>query len=90
MAKREPTIMFVRPGAITGDDKATLKGIGVVVIEIDNPQDVKLVRAGVELEAGALLNAAAKAIHKSSYSEVAFGNLVAEAIELQFAADRSQ
>jgi hypothetical protein len=76
--------MFVRPGAISADDKSTLHGAGVLVIEIDDPQSAKLVRAGVELEAGAVLNAAAKAVRVSEYAQRAFGVAVAEAIELQF------
>lgn len=89
MAKKsEPTIMFVRPGAVSADDKTTLHGAGIIVIEIDDPQAVKLVRAGVELEAGAMLNAAARAVRASEYSQRAFGVAVAEAIELQFKASQ--
>lgn len=85
MAKKsEPTIMFVKPSAISADDKATLQGAGVIVIEIDDPQSAKLVRAGTELDVGELLNCAAKAIQKTSVAETAFGNAVAKAIELQF------
>lgn len=84
--KPEPTIMFVKPGAISADDKATLHGAGVLVIEIDDPQAAKLVRAGVELDAGAMLDAAAKAVRVSRFAEQAFGVAVADAIELQFKA----
>jgi len=75
--------MFVRPDAISADDKATLRDVGVIVIEIENPQDAKLIRAGTEIEAGDLLNAAAKAVQASEYSIKAFGTAVAKAIELQ-------
>lgn len=82
MAKeRDPTIMFVKPSAISADDKAALQRAGVIVIEIENPQDAKLVRAGVELEAGTLLRAAAQAIMRSEYSQKAFGVAVTEAID---------
>ena len=85
MAKKsEPTIMFVKPAAISAEDKITLRDAGVIVIEIDDPQDAKLVRAGTELETGALLNAAAEAVSVSEYSQRAFGKAVSEAIKLQF------
>ncbi len=82
--KTDPTIMFVKPSAISADDKSTLRDAGVIVIEIDDPQSAKLVRAGVELDVGTLLNCAASAIQKTSASELAFGKAVAKAIELHF------
>lgn len=82
--KSEPTIMFVKPSAISADDKATLLSAGVIVIEIDDPQSAKIVRAGFELETGVLLNCAAAAIQKSSSVELAFGKAVAKAIDLHF------
>lgn len=84
--KPEPTIMFVKPGAVSADDRATLLEAGIIVVQIDDPQAVKLVRAGVEVEAGALLNAAARAIKESEHSQKAFAIAVANAIELQFKA----
>jgi len=58
----DPTILFVKPGAISSDDKTALSGAGVIVVEIENPQDVKFVRAGAELSSTELLSAAASAI----------------------------
>lgn len=58
----DPVILFVKPKAISADDKASLKEAGVVVIEVANPHEVKLIRASSELSGGELLQAAAKAI----------------------------
>lgn len=76
--------MFVKPGAISAEDKATLQGAGVIVIEIEDPQSAKLVRAGTELETGTLLNAAAQAVLASVVSKTAFADAVAAAIQLEY------
>lgn len=83
----DPAILFVKPGTIKGDDKDRLAAAGVVVVEVDDPQSVKLVRAHAELPQSALLEAAALAINepgvgRSSLSEVrvAFAENVCKAI----------
>lgn len=65
----EPTILFVKPGAISAADKTALHDAGVVVVEIENPQDVKLARAGFELPASGMLAAALAAMSEPSAYE---------------------
>jgi len=80
----EPSILFVKPKAISFKDKRTLSQAGVIVIEIENPADAKFVRAGTELSGGALLQAAAEAIASTTgYNSPreAFGKAVCAAIE---------
>lgn len=79
----EPVILFVKPGAIRADDKAALATAGVIVVEVENPQDVKLVRAHAELSGGEMLLAAAKAIEAAGSTgspKWEFGNAIARAI----------
>lgn len=82
MSKHEPVIMFVRPKAITAADKKMLSGAGVLVVEIENPQDAKLIRANAELTGTEMLMAAAKVISESSsgYIRDAFGKAICEAL----------
>lgn len=80
----DPSILFVKPAAISDKDKRALKSAGVIVVEIDDPQNAKFVRAGVELEGGAILHAAARAIADTGYGndvKAAFGRAVCEAIK---------
>lgn len=76
----DPPILFIKPGAISDDDKAELKSRGVIVIEVDDPAAVKLIRATPELPSSELLALAGKAIGVSEFSEKAFGAAVANAL----------
>lgn len=81
----EPTLLFVKPGALSQDAKDAIKEIGVTAIEIDSPLEVKFVRAGQELSGSAMLTCAMKAIlsQKTGYSSNVteeFGHAIAEAI----------
>lgn len=83
----DPAILFVRPGAIKPRDRKALQAAGVVVIEVDDPLNMKFVRASTELSGGALLVAAAKAISESGYNTSAkelFGKALVEAIKASF------
>lgn len=81
----EAAIMFAKPGALKESDKTALHEVGVVVVEVDDPQSVKFVRAQTEVPAGDLLAAAAKAFAADRYGEVrqAFASAVAEFIILR-------
>lgn len=69
----DPAILFVKPAAISDDDKATLKAAGVLVIEIDDPANAKFVRAGFEIGGGEMLKIAAQAIKGSDSVAREFG-----------------
>jgi hypothetical protein len=79
-----PAIMFVKPGAISPDDKAVLREAGVIVVETNDPDAVRLVQAGHDLPSSALLAAAGKAVQASEIAQAVFGITIAEALELQF------
>jgi len=64
----EPLIMPVRPGAITPGAKRKLEKAGVIVVECDNPQDIRIVRPWAELNGSDLLIAAMRAIGSESIS----------------------
>lgn len=83
--KREPAIMFVKPGAVSDDDRSVLRDAGIIVVAIDDPASVRLVQAGHDLPASALLAAAGKAIQQSEAAQKAFGAALGKALELQFA-----
>lgn len=66
----DPTILFIKPKAISPRDKKTLSAAGVIVIETDDPQAMKFTRAFAEVSATEMLIAACGAIHKNSYDGV--------------------
>ncbi len=79
----DPAILFVKPAAISAEDKQTLRDAGIIVIEIKNLSDAKFVRPHSDLDGSDLLRAAAKAISESSYNvsaKEAFGRAMCAAI----------
>ena len=79
----DPSILFIKPKAISQRDKKALQAAGVVVVEVDDPQSVRLVKANAELDGSALLRAAAKAISESGYQtdvKAAFGKALCAAL----------
>jgi hypothetical protein len=51
-------IFVCKPGTLSTEHKADLKEGGVIVIEMENPKEFKLIRSEPDLDAGALLTAA--------------------------------
>lgn len=79
----ETAILFAKPKAVSPSDKAKLRKINVVVVEVDSLDDVKLVypeRAGAELAGGDILFAAATALKDHQFAREAFGRSLAELI----------
>lgn len=58
----DPVILIVPPQGLTARDKRELHKAGVIVIEMENPQEARLIRAHAEVSSTDLLGAAAKAI----------------------------
>lgn len=56
------TIMPVKPGTISDADKAALKEIGVLVIEHEDPDSIRLITPMNETDSGAMLRMAVKAL----------------------------
>lgn len=84
----DPSILFVKPRAISSKDKKVLQSAGVIVVEVDDPASAKFVRAGTEVDGGAILKAAAYAIanagHANGTAKELFGNAVCAAIEAAY------
>jgi len=76
----DPSILFVKPKAISHADKKALKSAGVIVVELDDPSNVKFIRAGAELNSTELLNVAMQAVSKSSGALDAFGRAMTSAL----------
>lgn len=76
----EPTILIVPPQGITAADKRALAKIGVVVIEMDDPQQARLIRAQAELSTTDMLSAAATAILDAGKTSARTPAAFAEAI----------
>ena len=77
-APKDPSILFVRPGAVNAAGKKALSDAGVVLIEIDDPASVKFVRASAEIATSDILAAALKGVKGSNYSEAAFAKALIE------------
>lgn len=77
------SVMFVKPNAINNDDKEALRKAEIIVIEIDNPQDAKFVRASAELSTTDMLLCATRTIRKcnSDATRAAFARAICEALE---------
>lgn len=78
----DPAILFIKPKSISVRDKKTLQNVGIIVVETENPQDVKFTRARMELDSGALLACAAQTISSAYSDEVRklFGAIIAKKI----------
>ena len=76
----DPVILFCKPGAVQPDDKVVLQAAGVLVVEIENPQDVKLTRAHSEIDGSELLTLACRAIRASDVAIKKFGDAMTMAL----------
>ena len=54
----DPAILFVKPKAISQRDKKALQAAGIFVIEVDDVNNVKFVRAYAEMSTTEMLQAA--------------------------------
>lgn len=73
----DPVIMFVKPGAVSADDLGRLWQVGVCVVQVESPADVKMMRAGVEISTSEMLSCAAKALAKADMqTKVTFAEAV--------------
>lgn len=60
----DPIILPVRPGSLSAKDKAALRRAGVIVIEHEQPDELRLLRPRSEVDAGQMLNCALQALVK--------------------------
>jgi hypothetical protein len=81
----DPSILFVKPKSVSQADKKALRQAGVVIVEIDDPQSVKFIKASAEIDGSELLNAAIKAINEHNHTTASvkalFGRAICAAIE---------
>lgn len=62
----DPTILFVKPKAISQRDKKMLSNAGVLIVEIDDPASAKFVRAAAEVSSTEMLAADCAVIYDQS------------------------
>lgn len=77
----DPAILFVRPDTIKPDDKAVLLAAGVLIVEVENPQDMKFTRAHADLDGDQLLQCAMKALKSSEAATREFGKALIAATQ---------
>lgn len=84
--KTEPILLPVKKGSVSANDVARLRKAGVLVFFHDNPSDIRLLRPSCEVDGGALLKCAMKALTDkhcaaaSSQREL-FAELVSQMLE---------
>jgi hypothetical protein len=61
-------LVVVRHGTVSESDRAKLEGVGLLVIEVDNPADVRLLRPSAEIESGPLLRCALAALSSGNFA----------------------
>lgn len=88
---KDPSILFVKPKAISVKDKRVLKDMGIAVIEIENVSDAKFVRAATEIHSSQMLRFACQAIKDTTSDEPRriFGKAIAAFFAQQMKGDKS-
>lgn len=74
----KPQILFTKPGTITAEDRTTLREANIIVIEIDNLNDYRLVSPQLDIPRDGLLQCAGDAIASSANAQTTFGKVIAE------------
>ncbi len=64
----EVALLPVKPGTMSADDKATLREVGVVVVEHEEPETLRLLTPTAELGTSDLLGAAMFALVDSGHA----------------------
>ena len=81
-------ILVVKPGTLNNLDKSALRKSGVICVEAENPNEVKLIQPdGLELAAGDLFLAAMRGINNGSFPDAArnaFAKALGEMAELRW------
>jgi hypothetical protein len=65
----DPTIFVCKPKSIAASDKAKLSKAGIIIIEMDDPSQFKLIRASTEIDSSAMLGFALQAIKDGKSGE---------------------
>ena len=64
MDDADPTLLVLKPGAISLEDKEVATRAGIIVIEVDDPSSVRLLKANAEISGSDMLRAAMKALYE--------------------------
>jgi hypothetical protein len=90
--KQEPSILLSPHGAISAEDKGALREVGVIVVEVEDPSQIKFIRPHGDVDASLLLESAVSAIvsHSSNGPREHFGAFIARRLHQQFVRERNQ
>ncbi len=79
----ETTILPVKPNTLSKQDKAALKKVGIVVVECDEPSELRLMTTTMEMSANDMLFAAISAIakHGNMTPSYTFVNMIMQSME---------
>lgn len=58
----EPTLLPVKPGSLSAEDKAMLREAGVIVIEHESPETLRLLRPWADVDSSQMLMCAMNAL----------------------------
>lgn len=74
-------VLVVKPGTLISADKRKLRNAGVVAVEAEHPEDVRLLSTeGPPMDGDELLFAAVRAINTSSTAKGAFAEEMLDAL----------
>lgn len=77
----EISILAVKPGQLREEDRAALREIGVVVVEVSDPADIRFLRPAAELSSSEMLGAALTAITRQGGTVMSYlGEEIAQAV----------
>ena len=80
----EPMLLPVRPGTLSRADKRALRAAGITVVEHDAPSELRLLRPSADIEGGALLACAMRALSEGDTAinqRALFTKLMAKALQ---------
>src|SRR5690348_9953865 len=64
----DPVLLIAKLGQLNDQDRSMLREAGIVVLEVQRPEEVRLVRPQPELDSGEILRAAMRVVKKSGWS----------------------
>lgn len=81
----EPCILVTKPKSISNAGKKLLRQAGVTVVETEDPQSVRFLRPGIEMDSLDLLGCAMRAIKRCDdrNTQKAFADMFADLVQQQ-------
>jgi hypothetical protein len=84
----EVALLPVKPGSLSAKDKAALAEAGVVVIEHETPETLRLLRPTAELDASDMLECALRALCDGNIASTSVQALFARHVGAAYAAKK--